>query len=49
MLHTAFGEPEMKELVAYSSALAHEHVRNVAQPVLRRSYAVYCLGGSRDG
>jgi len=25
------------------------HVRNVAQPVLRRSYAVYCLGDSRDG
>jgi Icc-related predicted phosphoesterase len=22
------------------------HVRNVAQPVIRRSYAVYCLGGS---
>ena len=25
------------------------HVRNVAQPVLRRSYAVYCLGESPDG
>ena len=25
------------------------HVRNVAQPVLRRSYAVYCLGESGDG
>jgi Icc-related predicted phosphoesterase len=25
------------------------HVRNVAQPVLRRSYAVYCLGDSGDG
>ena len=25
------------------------HVRNVAQPVLRRSYAVYCLGEPADG
>jgi len=25
------------------------HVRNVAQPVLRRSYAVYRLGESEDG
>jgi Icc-related predicted phosphoesterase len=25
------------------------HVRNVAQPILRRSYAVYCLGESPDG